>query len=119
MTQMQPPMSPGPMHPYQQEAPGATTGMVLGIISIVFNVPIVGLILAYIGFQKSREAKALIEMNPSMFSNAGTAQAGYILSIIGMCLGGLSTLCGCGYFIIIAIAIIGGAAGAGAGAGGP
>jgi hypothetical protein len=109
MTQL-PPTYPGPLHTGSREAPGATAGMVLGIISIVFNAPIVGLILAWIGFTKSRDAKAMCEMNPGQYTNAGVAQAGYILCIIGLCLGGLSTLCGCGYFIIIGIALVGGAA---------
>jgi hypothetical protein len=50
-----------------------------------------------------------------MFNNAGVAQAGMILSIIGICLGGLSTLCGCGYFALIFFALMGAAGGAGAG----
>jgi hypothetical protein len=96
------------------EAPGATAGLVLGIISVVFSMPVVGAVLAYIGFNKSKEAKAHCEMNPGMYSNAGVAQAGYIVSIVGLVLGGLSTLCGCGYFIIIVLAI-GGAAASGGG----
>lgn len=117
MSQMPPPSTPpGPPTgmPVLTEAPGATAGLVLGIISIVFSMPIVGAILAFIGFNKSKEAKMLCEMNPGMYSNAGVAQAGYITSIIGLILGGLSTLCGCGYFIIIALAI-GGAAASGGG----
>jgi hypothetical protein len=94
------------------EAPGATASMIMGILSIVVNVPIAGLIVAYLGFKKAGEAKALIARNPGMYNNAGTAQAGYILCIIGMCLGGISTLCGCGYFIVIVAALMG-AAGSG------
>ncbi len=105
------------MYVVSRELPGATASMVLGIISIVFNVPLVGLILAYIGFQKAKEAKALSDAHPGYYTNAGIAQAGYILSIIGMCLGGFSTLCGCGYFAIALIAVIGGVAGAGSGGG--
>src|SRR5688572_14355635 len=97
MSQM-PPINQGPMHnpgysnmgpggPGGIEAPGATASMIMGIISIVVNIPIGGLILAYLGFQKAGEAKALIAQNPGMYSNAGTAQAGYVLCIIGMCLG--------------------------------
>src|SRR5688572_268658 len=117
MSQM-PPTNQGPMFNQgysgnPQEAPGATASMVMGIITIVFNIPIVGLIVAYIGFQKANEARALIAQNPGMYTNAGVAQAGYILCIIGMCLGAISTLCGCGYFILIAAAIVGGASGAG------
>ena len=113
MTQL-PPTIPGPM--ISREAPGATASLVLGIISVVFNIPLVGLILALVGLSKARSAKALCDAHPGMFSNAGVAQAGMILSIIGICLGGISTLCGCGYFAIIIMALRG-AAGAGGGAG--
>ena len=104
------PGAPQPMGPGPREAPGATAGLVLGICSIVFSWPIVGLILAWIGFIKSRDAKALCELNPGVYSNQGVAQAGYICSIIGICLGAFTTLCGCGYFAIVFMAIIGGAA---------
>jgi hypothetical protein len=90
---------------------------VLGIISIVFNAPVVELILAIIGLLKARSAKALCEAHPGFYQNAGIAQAGFVCSIIGICLGGISTLCGCGYFAVIVLAIFGAAAGAGAGAG--
>ena len=98
--------------PGLQDAPGATAGLVLGILSIVFMGPI-GLILGWIGFSKSKDAKLICEMNPGMFSNAGVAQAGYICSIIGLILGAIGSLCFCGYIIMI-FAVIGGAA-AGAG----
>ena len=100
------------MQPASQEVPGASTALVLGIITIVVHIPIISLILAYIGFQKAREARTLIEMNPGVYTNEQTAQAGYVLTIIGMCLGGLSTLCGCGYIIVIFGAIVGGISGA-------
>ncbi len=110
MTQL-PPTVPGPM--ISREAPGATASLVLGIISVVFNIPIVGLILALIGLSKARHAKALCDANPGYFNNAGVAQAGMILSIIGIVLGAISTLCGCGYFAMIGMAIMGAAGAAG------
>jgi len=108
---------PGSYGSGQSEAPGATAGLVLGILSIVFNAPIIGLILAFIGFNQSKQAKALCAANAGMYSNAGVAQAGYICSIIGLVLGSLSTLCTCGY-LIVAAGILGIGAGA-AGGGGP
>ena len=69
------------------------------------------MILALVGLSKARSAKALCDAHPGMFSNAGVAQAGMILSIIGICLGGISTLCGCGYFAIIIMALMGAAGG--------
>ena len=100
------------MQTLSYEAPGATVGLVLGIISVVLHIPIASLVVAIIGFQKAREAKSLIDANPGAYTNTGVAQAGYVLTIIGMCLGGLSTLCGCGYFVFLAIAIAGAASGA-------
>jgi hypothetical protein len=119
MTQMppmpqMPPTVPGSTA--SREVPGATAAMVLGIISIVMNVPVVALILSLIGLSKARAAKALCDAHPGYYTNAGIAQAGMVLCIIGICLGSLSTLCGCGYFAMIALALLSGA-GAGAGAG--
>lgn len=119
MTQMPPPPPTSlPPMDYRGELPGATAGLVLGICSIVFSGPILGLILGYLGFTKSRTAKSFAELNPGTYSNLGVAQAGYICSIIGLVLGGLSTVCGCAYFIIFAVAIAGGVASGGAGTGG-
>ncbi len=115
MTQMPPPQNPQMMH--GGELPGATTGLVLGICSLVFSAPIVGLILAWLGYSKSRDAKALGEQNPGAYTNLGVAQAGYIVSIIGMIMGGLSTVCGCGYLLIFIVIGIGAAAGGAGGAG--
>ncbi len=113
MTQIPtPPQAPGPIGSLP-ELPGATAGLVLGICSIGFSGPINGLILGFLGFQKSREAKQIAAMNPGIYANAGIAQAGYVCSIIGLCLGAVTTLCGCGYFIVIMVVIIGGAAGGG------
>lgn len=103
-----PPMQPHGFAP--REAPGATAGLVLGICSLVFNFPLVGLILAWLGFVKSKSAKLLCESNPGVYSNAGVATAGYVVSIIGLILGGLGTLCGCGYIIFVVLAIAGGVA---------
>ncbi len=101
---MQPPMQPGPM--VMREAPGATASLVLGIISIVLSVPIVGLILAWIGLSKGRAAKAMCDANPGYYTNAGTAQAGYVISIIGLVINSLSSLCVCGYFGFIALMLV-------------
>jgi len=107
-----PPVTPGamPAGPAFADAPGATTGLVLGICSIVFTVPVIGLILAWVGFTKSRDAKALCAYNPGMYSNHGVAQAGYVCSIIGLVLNSFSTLCGCGYFAMAILFIFGAAA---------
>ena len=114
-----PPPVPGPMMPGPMmappELPGATAGLVLGICSIVFSGPLVGLLLGFLGLVKSREARQFAEMNPGIYSNAGVAQAGFVCSIIGLVLGGFTTLCGCAYAVFIVILIAGAAAGAGGG----
>jgi len=107
-----PPQSPQYAAAAGPEAPGATAGLVLGILSIVFSGPIIGLIFGIIGFMKSRDAKAFCEMHPDSPS-AGIAQAGFVCSIIGICISSLTTLCGCGYFILVALAIGGAAASGG------
>ncbi len=107
-----PPQAPGPIGSLP-ELPGATAGLVLGICSIVFSAPIVGLILGFLGLQKSRAAKQTAAMNPGIYANAGIAQAGYVCSIIGLVLGALSLLSCCVGLVIFAIMIAAaGAAGA-------
>ncbi len=54
-----------------QEAQGATTGLVLGILSIVFVIPLLGLIMPFIGLGMSRSAKAVVDANPGAYSNGG------------------------------------------------
>jgi hypothetical protein len=98
----------GPMGP--PELPGATAGMVLGICSIVFSGPLVGLLLGFLGLMKSKEARQFAEMNPGLYANAGVAQAGYVCSIIGLILGAFTTLCGCGYAIFFVLIVAGAAA---------
>jgi hypothetical protein len=99
-----PPPGPPP------ELPGATAGLVLGICSIVFSGPLVGLLLGFLGLVKSKEARQFAELYPGYYANAGVAQAGYVCSIIGLILGAFTTLCGCGYAVVIIIAIMGAAA---------
>lgn len=106
--EQRPPHTPNVIHAAKIEAPGATAGLVFGILSIVLSWPIVGLILAFIGLSKSKDAKLLCESEPDVYSGEGLAQAGYVCSIIGICLGALSTLCGCGYFAVVAAMIAGG-----------
>ncbi len=111
MTQFStPPRMPVPV---QQELPGATAGLVLGICSIVFSMPLVGLVLAFVGFLKSKEARGFASLNPTAYSNHGIAQAGFVCSIIGLVLGCFTTLCGSMYIIAIIVAIASGAAQAG------
>ena len=114
MTQTPSPPPTGPiMTP--PDLPGATAGLVFGILSIVFSAPVIGLLLGFLGLQKSREAKQIAELNPGVYSNLGVAQAGFVCSIVGMVLGVISSLCGCGWFLVVIVAIVGAAAGQGGG----
>lgn len=106
MSQMPPPTPPqGPYQPTHalREAPGATGSLVLGILSIVFVIPLFGLIMPLIGLGMARSAKAMVNANPAYYSNAGVAQAGFVCCIIGLVFNGLSTLCGCGYLMIFVV----------------
>jgi hypothetical protein len=80
--------------------------------------PIIGLIFGWIVLSKSKEARAAIAVNPGYYSGDGVAQAGYVCSIVGLCISAISTLCGCGYFAFVILMILSAAAGA-SGAGGP
>ena len=102
-----PPTSPIVTPP---DLPGATAGLVLGILSIVISMPIVGVILGFLGLQKSREAKQIAELNPGVYANLGVAQAGFACSIVGLIMGIFSTLCGCGWLLVFIFAIAAGAA---------
>ncbi len=101
----------GPPMGRPPELPGATAGLVLGICSIVFSGPLIGLLLGFLGLLKSREAKQFAEMHPGIYANAGVAQAGYVCSIIGLILGALSVLsCCCGGLLFLFIVGSAGAA---------
>jgi hypothetical protein len=82
------PWSPPEQQPAYQPAartPGnATASLVLGILGLVFC-PIVCSLLAIIF---GRQARDQIERDPSL-TGAGTANAGYILGIVGLALYGL------------------------------
>ena len=92
------------------ELPGATAGLVLGICSIVFSGPLIGVLLGFLGLMKSKEARQFAETYPGYYANAGVAQAGYVCSIIGLILGAFTTLCGCGYAVVVIIILMGAAA---------
>jgi hypothetical protein len=94
----------------QRPLPNATTVLVLGILSVVLGCGGIGLILGIIGLLISREGKQAYEQNPSEWIGYGNLNAGRIMSIIGICLGGLSILYFILWFVIFG-AIIGAAGG--------
>ena len=77
--------------------PNGTTVFVLGICSVLFSCFFIGLILGIIGLVMSREGRRLYKDDPHLYEGYGLLNAGYILSIIGTCLGALWIA----YFIII------------------
>lgn len=83
----------------QQQLPNATTALVMGILSIVLGCGVLGLIFGIIGLVVSKEGKRLHEEQPDMYLGYGNLNAGRIMSIIGIVLGGLSLL----YLIIVLI----------------
>jgi hypothetical protein len=79
--------------------PNGTTVFVLGICSVLFSCFCVGLILGIIGLFMSREGRRMYKDAPHLYEGYGLLNAGYILSIIGTCLGVLSVF----YYIILII----------------
>lgn len=69
--------------------PNATTVLVLGICSIVFSCFFIGAILGIIGLVLGGKAKKVYRMSPEIYEGYGQLNAGFIMSIIGTCLGGL------------------------------
>jgi len=82
--------------------PNATAVLVLGICSIVFSCFFVGLVLGIIGLVLGNKGKKLYKEAPSMYEGFGSLNAGWIMSIIGLCLSGLYVI-----YWIIWVAIIG------------
>ena len=70
--------------------PNATATLVLGILSIVINCGPFGLILGIIGLVISREGKELYDKNPDGYTGYSNLNAGRILCIIGIILGGIA-----------------------------
>lgn len=82
--------------------PHSTAVLVLGICSLVFNCLFIGLIMGIIGIALSGKGRKMYKENPQMYMGYGALNAGFIMSIIGVVLGGLYTL----YFLIV-FAILG------------
>jgi hypothetical protein len=69
--------------------PNATAVLVLGICSIVFSCFFVGLVCGIIGLVLAGKGRAMYRGNPSLYDGYGILNAGWIMSIIGVVLGGL------------------------------
>ncbi len=82
--------------------PNATAVLVLGICSIVFSCFFVGAILGIIGMVLGSKGKKIYRASPAIYDGFSQLNAGYIMSIIGTCLGGLYLI-----YWIIWVAILG------------
>ncbi len=87
----------------KQKLPNTTAVLVLGICSIVFSCFFVGLILRIIGVAMSGNGRKMHKEDSNLYEGYGTLNAGFIMSIIGLVLGGLYTI-----YWVIAVAILGG-----------
>ena len=88
----------------KETLPNSTAVLVLGICSIVFGCFFIGLILGIIGLSLAKKGRKMYSDNPSLYEGYGALNAGWIMSIIGIILGGLYT-----FYWLIAVAILGGA----------
>lgn len=84
------------------QLPNSTAVLVLGICSLVFGCFIVGLILGIVGLVLAGKGMKLYKANPDMYEGYSALNAGRIMSIIGVIIGGLVFL----YYVII-IAFVG------------
>ena len=80
----------------KQQLPNASTVLVMGILSLVLSCGI-GLILAIIGLNLSKEGVRLWQEDQMGWDGYGSLNAGRVMCIIGLCLNGLVAL----YFLVI------------------
>jgi hypothetical protein len=81
----------------KQNLPNATAVLVLGICSVVLGCFFVGIICGIIGIVLSMPGRKLYRQDPTVYEGWGSLNAGFIMSIVGVCLWGLVYL----YYIII------------------
>ncbi|WP_294601013.1 CCC motif membrane protein [uncultured Rikenella sp.] len=84
--------------------PNAAASLVLGILSVITSCWFVGLILGIIGLILGNKARRLYLAAPDDYNGYGMANAGRVLSIIGICIGGLYILYA---FVILGIIGVG------------
>ena len=88
----------------KQSLPNSTAVLVLGICSIVFGCFFVGLVLGIIGVSLSGKGRKMYREDAELYDGYGALNAGYIMSLIGIVLGGMYT-----FYWIFAVALLGGA----------
>lgn len=105
-SQSQQPYQPQPQYRQGCPAPKPTTpnavaSLVLGILSIVASCWFVGLVLGIIGLVLGNKGRQAYLLAPDSYSGYGMLNAGRIMSIIGICIGGLYIL-----YVIVFVAVI-------------
>jgi hypothetical protein len=73
----------------KQNLPNATAVLVLGICSVVLGCFFVGIICGIIGIVLSMQGRKLYKQDPTIYEGWGSLNAGFIMSIIGVCIWGL------------------------------
>lgn len=86
-----------PQHFVRRPVPNATAVLVLGICSVVLGCFLIGLVLGIIGLVLAKKSRALYREHPDRYDDFGSLQAGFVLSIIGVCIGGLALI----YYIFV------------------
>ena len=81
--------------------PNSTAALVLGICSVVFGCIAIGLFLGIIGLVLASRGKKMYRAQPFSYTGYNNLQAGFILSVIGVCIGGLALL----YYIFIGVLV--------------
>lgn len=76
----------------KQPLPNSAAVLVLGILSIVPGCGFLGLILGIVGLVISKEGKQLYFQNPDKYTGYGNLNAGRILCIIGIVIGGMAVI---------------------------
>lgn len=85
-----------------QSLPNSTAVLVLGILSLLSGCLLVGLLFGIIGIVMAGKGRKLNKENPGVYGGAGALNAGYVMSIIGTVLGGLTLL----YYLFVGASIL-------------
>jgi hypothetical protein len=75
----------------KQTLPNSAATLVLGILSIVLGCGF-GLVLGIIGLVISKEGKQIFLQNPDKYTGYGNLNAGRVMCIIGVVIGGVALL---------------------------
>lgn len=81
------------------QLPNSTAVLVLGICSLVFGCFMIGLILGIIGLVLAGKDIKLYKANPDIYDGYSALNAGRIMSIIGVIIGGIAFL----YYLIVIV----------------